>query len=133
MRVLDEVADAIHSARGGGTRPVLSAVGLEEQFARPLTAREWDAIQRHLACALPPLEFAQGHWFLPDGFATVWDLVDHVAGHRPEWEPPRERTEAAWQNAQVFVGVRVSLADAGSLDKKDVVRSARLKRDLGLE
>ncbi|VTR99980.1 unnamed protein product [Gemmata massiliana] len=131
MRVLDEVAAAVHAARYC-FRPVHTATGLEEQFAAPITPRQWTAIQRRLACDIPPLEFEQGHWFLPDGFVTVWDLVDHVARYHPEWELPSERTKSAWREAQIFVGVRVCIAGAGSLDEKDVVRSARLVKDLGL-
>jgi hypothetical protein len=133
MRVLDEVADAVQAAREHTPHPVVSAFGLEQQFARPVAPKEWDVIQRSLACSLPALEFVQGHWFLPAGFATIWDLVDHAARMHPEWDPPAERTAAAWRNAQVFAGVRTCLADAGSLDKERVVREARLKRDLGLE
>jgi hypothetical protein len=110
---------------------VRSTIGLEELFGRPLTPREWSAIQKRLACALPPLEFVQGHWFLPDGFTTIWDLVDHAARAHPEWEPPLARTETAWREAQIFVRVRTALVDAGSLDEEQVVRSARLTRDLG--
>jgi hypothetical protein len=79
------------------------------------------------------LEFVQGHWFLPDSFATIWDLVELAARAHPEWELPTARTVAAWRNAQIFAGVRITLAEAGSLDEKQVVREARLKADLGLE
>jgi hypothetical protein len=133
MRVLDEVADAIRIARGGLTHPVLSSVVLEDIFGGPITPRQWARIQKHLACPLPPLEFDQGHWFRTDDFETVWDLVAYIAKHHPDWEPPLERTTAAWRNAQIFVGVRVEVAEAGSLRLKDVVRSARLRRDLRLE
>ncbi len=68
MRVLDEVAEAIHRARGGYPRPVVSAFGLEQQFGSPLVPWRWIAIQRYLRCWLPPLEFVQGHYFLPSGF-----------------------------------------------------------------
>src|SRR3954454_12576765 len=77
MRVLDEVAAAINLARDEpGPRPVISAFGLEEQFAYTLHPNGWAAIQRHLGCRLPPLVFVRGRWFLPEGFATIWDLVE---------------------------------------------------------
>lgn len=132
MRALDEVADAIRIARGGRTAPVLSAVGIEEVFGGPVTPRQWSAMQKHLGCPLPPMEFDQGHWFRLDDFATIWDLVGYVARHHPDWELPAETTVAAWREAQVFAGVRVELVGAGNLDPKDVVREARLMRDLGL-
>jgi hypothetical protein len=133
MRVLDEVADAIQAARGAAPHPVLSSFNLEGQFGRPIAPKQWAAIQSSLACSLPPLEFVQGHWLLPGGFETIWDLVAHASRAHPGWEPPAERTVDAWRNAQVFAGVRTVLADAGALDKRQVVREARLKRDLGLE
>jgi hypothetical protein len=132
MRVLDEVADAICSVRVRFL-PLLSDFRLETIFERPVTPKEWGAIARSLACRLPPLEFVLGHWFLPEGFETIWDLVERAARAHPDWEPPAERTAAAWRNAQVFAGVRTVLAYAGALDQKQVVREARLKRDLGLE
>lgn len=133
MRVLDEVAIAIRRARGSGRRPILTPFGLEQQADSPFTPREWAVIQKHLACDVPPLQFAQGHWFLPDGFATIWDLVDCAARFRPDWETPAERTEAAWREAQIFAGVKIELVDALSIDAKLVTRKARLKRDLGAE
>src|SRR4051794_19336647 len=111
MRALDEVAEAINRARGRAPRPVVSAAGLPEQFGRALTPRDWAVIRRHLACDLPPLEFAHGHWLLPAGLATVWDLADRAAA-RPDWDPPAARTEAAWREAQVFAGVREIVAEA---------------------
>src|SRR5262245_52469580 len=131
MCALDEVAGAIQYARERGRRPVLS-FGLEEQFDGPLTPRQWARIQRSLGCTLPPLEFHQGHWFLPDGFATIWDLAIHAACCHLDWEQPRERTEAAWREAQIFAKVRTTLVNVGCLDPKDVVREARLVKDLGL-
>ena len=133
MRVHDEVADAIRRAGGRAPRPVVSSFQLQELFEWPITPKQWALIQKHLGCPLPPLEFVQGHWFLPDGYETIWDLMEVAADAHPEWELPAERTEAAWRNAQVFAGVRICLADAGSLDPEDVVREARLRRDLGLE
>jgi len=45
MRVLDEVASAIHRARNEpGPRPVISAVGLEDQFTYTLHPNGWAAI-----------------------------------------------------------------------------------------
>lgn len=133
MRVLDEVATAIRLARGSGRLPILTPFGLEWQADQPLTPREWSVIQKHLGCDLPPLEFVQGHWFLPDGFATIWDLADCVACAHPEWESPAERTEGAWREAQIFAGVRIVLVEALNVDFHQVTRGARLKRDLGAE
>src|SRR5262249_22274617 len=131
MRVLDEVAEAIRNARGL-SHPVLSAFGLEELFERPITPEQWGAMQQSLACSLPPLEFVQGHWFLPDDFATIWDLVDRAAHAHPDWEPPTTRTAAVWREAQIFAGVRCVIAESLGLDLEDVVRKARLKAGLGL-
>jgi hypothetical protein len=131
MRVLDEVAEAIRTARGL-SHPVLTTFGLEELFEPPITPEQWGAMQQSLACSLPPLEFVQGHWFLPAGFATIWDLVDLAARVHPEWEVPATRTAAAWREAQIFAGVRFVVAKAGALDLEQVVREARLKADLGL-
>lgn len=41
-----------------------------------------------------------------------------------------EVTVAAWQEAQVFAGVREVLVDVGNVDPSEVVRTARLRRDL---
>ena len=126
MRVLDEVAAAINLAREEpGPRPVISAFGLEEQFTYTLHPNGWAAIQRHLGCKLPPLVFVQGHWLLPDGFTTIWDLVEVAADAHPDWDPPETRTEAAWRNAQVFAGVRDVMVDALCVDPKDVTRKTR--------
>lgn len=133
MRVLDEVAVAIRLARGSGRLPILTPFALERQAEQPLTPREWSVIQKHLACDLPPLQFVQGHWFLPDGFDTIWDLVDRAARAHPSWELPTERTEAAWREAQLFAGLRITLVDALDVRPEAVVRSARIMADLGLE
>jgi hypothetical protein len=134
MRVLDEVAEAVQLARGGRLpRLVRAGERLDDLIGAAFTADRWAAAERHLGCPLPPVEFVQGHWFLPDGFETVWDVADHVARHRPDWEPPAERSAAAWREAQVFTGVREVLVDAGNLDPAEVTRPARLGRDLGLE
>ena len=133
MRVLDEVAEAIRRTRAPYQHPPLAPVELDQQFDRPPTAREWDAIRRHLACPLPLAEFVQGHWFLPDGFATIWDLVDFAARFHPEWEPPAERTEAAWREAQIFAGVKMELIDALDVEPELVTRKARIMLDLGAE
>jgi hypothetical protein len=131
MRVLDEVADAVRIARGGYAHPVTSSIVLEELFGGSPTPRQWAAMQKHLGC--PLVEFDQGHWFpLRDDFLTVWELVAYVAEYRPDWEPPREPTTAAWRNAQIFAGVRAVLVDAGNLDPEQVVREARFVRDLNL-
>lgn len=60
-------------------------------------------------------------------------MVDWVADAYPELERPAARTEAAWHNAQVFAGVKVTLADALAVDPEKVTRRARLKRDLGMD
>jgi hypothetical protein len=133
MRVLDEVADAVRIARGGITAPVKEAVALEEILGGPITRAQCAALQRHLDCPVPLWEFDQGHWFQNDTIVTVWDVVDHVARHHPDWELPAERTPAAWREAQVFVGVRKGLVEALSLDPNEVVRSARVMRDLHFE
>ncbi|QJW94546.1 hypothetical protein [Frigoriglobus tundricola] len=95
MRVLDEVAAAIRRACGRTPQRVVSAFGLDAQFDRPVTAREWAVMERRLECVLPGLTVTQGHWFLPDGLETVWDLVDHVARCHSGWERPVARTEDA--------------------------------------
>lgn len=134
MRVLDEVAEAVQLARGGRLpRPVREAVRLDECVGAAVTGARWAAAARHLGCPLPPVSFDQGHWFLPDEFPTVWELADHVARHRPDWEPPAARTAAAWREAQVFAGVREVLAEAGNLDPAEITRSARLRKDLHME
>lgn len=131
MRVLDEVAYAICSVRGRFI-PLLSEFDLQELLELLPTPERWAELEHFLGCSLPPLDFVQGHWFLPDGFETLWDLVDHVSLVRPDWDPPAEYTVVAWRNAQIFAGVRRCLADAGSLDEKDIFRESRLKADLGL-
>jgi hypothetical protein len=132
MRVLDEVAAAINLARDQpGPRPVLSALGLEDQFTYTLHPKGWDALRRHLDCGLPPLMFVQGHWFLPEGFTTIWDLVEVAADAHPNWDPPEDRTVAAWRNAQVFAAVRDVMVEALCIDPEQVTREARLKADLG--
>lgn len=133
MRVLDEVADAIRIARGGRTVPVHTSVVLCEVIGESITPTQWSAIQRHIGCALPPLVFDQGHWFRTDDFETVWDLAAYVTQFRRDWEAVLSATVAAWQNAQIFAGVRVELAGVGNLDVAEVVREARLMRDLHLE
>jgi hypothetical protein len=134
VRVLDEVADAVQAGRGGRVfRPVVTAVGIADQFGFPVTGPRWAAMERRLGCPLPPLDYDQGHWWLPPGLATVWDLVDHVARCRPELEPPAARTAAAWREAQVFAGVRETLVDALNIGPADVTRRARLRADLGAD
>ena len=130
MRALDEVAEAIQLARHGGP-PVISAFGLHEQFGGPPTPKQWREIRRHLACGLPPLEFVQGHYFLPDGFSTIWPLVVAAAAANPDWKWPTDCTESAWREAQIFVRVRQTLVDALGVDTVQVTRKARLMRDLG--
>ena len=131
MRVLDEVATAIRIAGGRAPRDMVVMFDLEDQFARPITARTWAAMERHLECALPALTYAHGHWFLPDSLETLWDLVDYVARCHTRWERPVARTAAAWFNARIFAEVRACLANVACLDEKDIVRESRLMRDLG--
>jgi hypothetical protein len=125
MRVLDEVADAIRIARERTPQPVLSTFSLLEQFGGAITPRHWSVIQRHLGCDFPPLEFVQGHWFLPAGFATIWDLVEHATLAHPEWEPPQDCTVAAWRNAQVFAGVRCIAAGFLGVEAEEIIRETR--------
>src|SRR5262245_7921214 len=123
MRVLDELADAFHAGRGSAVpRPIVASDRLEEQFGYPLTAARWGAVDCRLGCPLPALAFDQGHWWLPAGLATVWDLAGHVARCRPDWEPPSSATSDAWREAQVFAGVRAVLVEAGNLDLEGVTR-----------
>jgi len=131
MRILDEVAEAIHLARGERLpRPVRAGERLEDLIGGALTDRRWAAAARHLGCPLPPVTFDQGHWFLPAGFETVWDVVDHVARHRPDWVAPSERMETAWREAQVFAGVRAALVAGANLLPEEISRPARIRADL---
>ena len=126
MRVLDEVAAAINLARAQpAPRPVISAFGLEDQFAYTLHPHGWAAIQSHLGCQLPPLVFTQGHWFFPEGFATIWDLVEVAADAHPDWDPPEVRSVAAWRNAQIFAGVRDVMVEALGVESEEVTRDLR--------
>jgi hypothetical protein len=134
MRVLDELADAFQAARGRGQRrDVISSDRLEDQLGGPINAAEWVAMEHHLRVHLPPLDFDQGHWWLPSGLATVWDLASYIATQRPDWESPSEHSGGVWREAQVFAGVRSVLTEAGNLDREQVTRRARLGADLGLE
>lgn len=133
MRVLDEVADAIQKARNRRPHPVLLSVKLEDQFdGTAIIAVRWKSLQRRLDCRLPPMDFDQGHWFLPDGLVTIWDLCKCVALSHPDWELPPEETPAAWKNAQIFAVVRRELVDVCNLEPKVIVRSARPMSDLGM-
>jgi hypothetical protein len=133
MRVLDEVADAIQIARNRRPQPVLLSVKLEDQFGGPVMATHWARMQRQLGCRLPPMTLDQGHWWLLDDLLTIWDLCKYVASHHPEWELPVEETPAAWKNAQIFAVVRRELVDCCNLYPRDVVRTARLQKDLHME
>ena len=126
MRVLDEVAAAIRVARRMRSQPIVSAFGLQEQFGAPITPEEWATIERRLACPLPHLVFAQGHWFLPESFTTIWNLVDHASDYHPDWDRPVARTVAAWREAQVFAGVRMVVADSFGVELQEVTRETRL-------
>jgi hypothetical protein len=134
-RVLDELAEAFHRGRGGPVpRVVVTSTALADQFGGPVTPARWVALRRRLWCLLPPLEgSAKTGWSVPAECATVWDLADHVAADRPEWQPPAERTARAWREAQIFIGVRAVLVEAGNLDPEKIERPARLTDDLRLE
>src|SRR5262249_5372895 len=125
MRVLDEVAAAIRLARGRTPPPVASTFDLLALCGGPLVPNRWAAIGRHLACELPPLVFTQGHWFLPDGFVTIWDLVDRACDYHPDWERPVAHTVDAWREAQIFAGVRTALAEASGADPQAITRESR--------
>jgi hypothetical protein len=133
MRVLDEVADAIQRARNQVPQLALTSVKLEDQFeGMAMMASRWKQLERRLVCTLPPLDFDQGHWWLPDDFSTIWDLCHCVSIHHPDWALPAERSLRAWRNAQIFAVVRRELADVCNVDPRKVVRSARLIHDLDM-
>jgi hypothetical protein len=133
MRVLDELADAFHAVRGGRRpRAVVSSARLEDQFGSLISPTQWTALQRQLGCTLPSLEFNQGHWWLPAGLATVWDLAASVGRSWPDSVPPPAASPAAWREAQIFAGVRDVLVNASNCDPTEVTRPARLPADLGL-
>ena len=126
MRALDEIATAIQVARRQRPVPIHSSVVIEEQFPTPIAPPLWHALQHWLRCPLPPLEFAGGHWFIPAGLTTIWDLVDVVLAAHPEWEPPRHGTVAEWRNAQIFAAVRESLARWANVRLRRVTRETTL-------
>jgi hypothetical protein len=131
MNVPDEVAGAIQFARTS-THPVTTSIQIEEQFPGVLVKRHWDRLQRKLKCPLPGLEYDQGHWLLPEGLATIWDLCRLVGSHHPDWELPPDETSNKWRNAQIFAGVRDVLVEVGCLRPNLIHRSSRLQQDLGL-
>jgi hypothetical protein len=135
MRLLDELADAIHAARGGRhPRRVTTSLALRDQFDMPITPSQWAAVARHLCCFLPTLRPApRGLLSFPRGLTTVPVLAANIAVWRPDLEPAVCCTETAWRDAQVFAGVRECLVDAANVAKRDVVRTARLQADLGME
>src|SRR5262245_45743157 len=127
MRVLDEVAEAIRRAHGRRYRPaVVSSFSLEQHFGGTLAPEEWAVVQKHLACGLPPLEFAAGHWFLPTGLTTSGGDGERGLDADSDWRPPTARTVAAWREAQVFAGVKIVMVDALGVEPEAVVRSARI-------
>src|SRR5262249_15872029 len=127
MRALDEVAEAIRRAHGHRWRlAVLASFLLEDHFGGTLVPEEWAIVQDHLACSLPPLNFVQGHWFLPDGFTPSWDLGEPPLDAPPRREPPTARTVETWREAQIFAGVKIVMIDALDVDPEAVVRSARI-------
>ncbi len=126
MRALDEVAAAIQFARPCRPVPILSSVQLDEQFLGPLALPQWQAVQQWLECPLPALEFAGGHWFLPEGFTTIWDVVDVALVAHRDWLPPDLGTVAEWRNAQIFAALRQCLARAAGVKPSTVNRTTRL-------
>jgi hypothetical protein len=72
------------------------------------------------------LEFAGGHWFLPQGFTTIWDVVDVALLAHRDWLPPYSGTVAEWRNAQIFAAVRQCLARAAGVKPQTVSRTTRL-------
>jgi hypothetical protein len=133
MRVLDELAQAIHLARGGQRpRRIIGSDRLADQFGWFITLDLWSEFQQCLGCELPSLQVGpRFHWAFPNGWSTVWDLADYVSARHVEWLRPRSRDVREWQEAQIFAGVRDVLADIG-VDEEAIVRSARLVEDLGL-
>ena len=133
MRALDEVAEALGGVRSSfHTGLIVRSVRLADQFGLPVTPTPWLRLGHRLDCALPPLEWQRsGVWQFPPGWETVRDLADHVATQRPGCEPPATCTEGDWREAQIFVRVRGALVDALNVDPDQVVRSARLREDLG--
>ncbi|MDW8198745.1 MAG: hypothetical protein RMJ56_14200, partial [Gemmataceae bacterium] len=87
-RALDEVAAAIQWARRSRPVPIVSSVMIDEQFPVPIAPRLWQAVQQGLGLTLPALEFSGGHWFLPEGFTTIWDVVDAALRAGRDWLPP---------------------------------------------
>jgi hypothetical protein len=72
-------------------------------------------------------------WSFPRGWTTVWDLADYLAERRPGWGAPTGRELPDWREAQIFVCVRACLVEALNVSPEEVVRSARLMADLGVE
>jgi hypothetical protein len=132
---LDELAEALHATNGSPCpRRVTASVELRQQFGLPITPTRWQALEQQLSIPLPPLERQPGRlWAFPNGWTTILDLAGYLAEQRPAGRVPAGCTPADWQEAQVFAGVRACLVESGNLDAEEVVRSARLMADLGLE
>jgi hypothetical protein len=134
-RVLDKLAEAFHVANGSPQpRRVVMSIDLRRQFSLPVTPTHWRDMAAWVQCPLPPLQrLPTGLWTFALQWTTVWDVAAHIAVNRPEWEPPRVHSPREWDEAQIFIGVRDSLAESGNLYPAEVVRSARLVRDLGFD
>jgi hypothetical protein len=133
-RVLDELAEALVAVEETrGPRRIVASVELWRQFRLPITPSRW-ALWQALPSPLPALERrTDGLWAFPNGWTTVWNVARHLAAACPSWELPGCMEATAWQEAQVFVGVRDCLVEALNVDPEQVVRSARLMADLGAE
>ena len=89
-RALDELAEAISTAHGSPSPcRIATSVELRRQFSLPITPSRWAVLAQHLACPLPALDRPKtGLWAFPHGWKTVWDIVDYLAGHRPDLQRP---------------------------------------------
>jgi hypothetical protein len=131
---LDEVAAALHVVRGRpSSRRIVNSVKLALQFASDFGAKDWRRLERELDVVLPPLEARKAVLDFPSKWETVFDVADYLAAKRLEFEPPPERTLAAWRNAQIFAGVRDALEDATGLRPQMIHREASFVKDLGFE
>ena len=62
----------------------------------------------------------------------MWDLLAHVARHRPDLELPARVSLAAWRHAQIVAGVRVVVVANFDLPPERVTRDFNFVEDLGL-
>jgi hypothetical protein len=133
-RLLDELAEALHTVRGKPCpRRVVASLELREQFGLPITPTRWQELGRQLSVSLPPLKRHPGRlWSFPDGWRTVCDLALSLAEQRTGGELAADCSAGDWQEAQIFIGVRDCLVEVALVDPEAIVRSARLEADLGL-